>query len=126
MSNFIQIITFSGLYAVLNTLGAGMIKSELKNYELSKIQDYVLFLFRYKVILSFAIILLSALMMFKALSLGKFAIISPIATGINFILTIFIGYFFFKDNLTLMHLLGILLICSGIVMISFAENRIGV
>jgi uncharacterized membrane protein len=123
MGNYFQILTFSGLYAILNTFGAAIIKSELKKYELLKIQDYLLFLFRYKVIFSFFIILISALMMFKALSLGKFSIISPIATGINFLLTISIGYFFFKDVLTIIHFVGILLICSGIFMISFAEAK---
>lgn len=124
MNHFVQIILFSTLYALFNSLGAGMIKNELKTSVLVSVSDYVYFLFKIKVIVSFTIILFSALMMFKALSLGKFSIISPIATGINFFVTILLGYFFFKDNLTIFHLMGLFLIFMGIFVISFAENTI--
>ena len=123
MSKFIQIVMYSILYALFNTLGAGIIKKELKNYQLITIEDYFFFLFRVKVILSFIIILISALMMFKALSLGKFSIISPLATGINFLFTILIGYFIFKENLSLYHFIGLFLIFTGIFTISIAEIK---
>jgi uncharacterized membrane protein len=122
MDKFLQILLFSGLYAILNTTGAGIIKSELKGQNLSTVSDFVFFLFRLKVILAFSIILVSALMMFKALSLGKFSLISPIATGINFCLTIVIGYFFFHDKLTYLHFIGLFLIFAGIFLVSIAEK----
>ncbi|TAE18432.1 MAG: hypothetical protein EAZ95_04335 [Bacteroidetes bacterium] len=122
MDKFLQILLFSGLYAILNTTGAGIIKTELKNQSLSSVADFVLFLFRIKVILAFGIILVSALMMFKALSLGKFSLISPIATGINFCLTIAIGYFFFHDKLTFLHFVGLFFIFAGIFLVSIAEK----
>jgi uncharacterized membrane protein len=122
MNKFLQILLFSGLYAVLNTTGAGIIKAELKNQSLSTALDFLFFLFRGKVILAFSIILASALMMFKALSLGKFSLISPIATGINFCLTIVIGYFFFQDRLTWLHFIGLFFIFLGIFLVSIAEK----
>jgi len=123
MDKFLQILVFSGLYAVLNTAGAGIIKNELKDQSLNTVSDFLFFLFRLKVILAFSIILLSALMMFKALSLGKFSLISPIATGINFSLTIAIGYFFFQDKLTFLHFIGLFCIFAGIFIISVAEAK---
>lgn len=124
MDKFLQILLFSGLYALLNTTGAGIIKTALKNQALNTASDFIFFLFRFQVIIAFAIILASALMMFKALSLGKFSLISPIATGINFCLTVAIGYFFFQDRLTWMHFIGLFFIFTGIFIVSMAEKQV--
>ena len=121
MPQIIKIILACSLYAVMNTAGAAIIKNELKTHTLNSFKEYALFLFNFKVIGAFFIILLSALMMFKALSLGKFSLISPIATGINFFITVMIGYFIFKETLTIYHWLGLCLILLGIVVISLAE-----
>ena len=123
MNNNVKIVFFSTLYALFNVIGAGMIKQELRTYTLDSISHYFYFLFKIKVMISFAIILASALMMFKAISLGNFSFISPIATGINFFLTISIGYFIFKDNITILQVFGLILIFCGILCISIAELK---
>lgn len=120
----LKIVLVCTLYAVLNTTGAAIIKNELKTMSLNSVKDYVIFLFNFRVIGAFSVILLSALMMFKAFSLGKFSLISPIATGINFFITVMIGFFIFKETLTALHFAGLSLIFIGIIIIGFAEKSI--
>ncbi len=119
---FLSVTLFCTLYALFNVAGATIIKKELPLHPLNSAMDYFTFLFRFKVIIAFSVILISALLMFKALSLGKFSIINPIANGINFVLTIAVGMLYFKDKITLYHLLGIFLILVGIIIISQAEK----
>lgn len=70
----------------------------------------------------FAIILISALVLFKALSMAKFSLVNPVASGINFVFTLAVGYFVFSDRITWVHMIGLALILSGIVMISLVER----
>lgn len=76
------------------------------------------FLIQPSVIFAFAVIFLSALVMFKALSSGAFSLVIPIATGINFIFTVAIGYYLFNDTLNLRSVIGFLLILLGILVLS--------
>lgn len=122
MTNFLQVVLLCCLYAVLNVLGASIIKKELQYCSLEKVEDYFYFLLRLKVILAFFIILLSALTIFKALSLTKFSIVTPIATSVNFVLTVSVGYFYFHDNLTWKHFVGLILILAGVTLIGLAER----
>lgn len=110
-------IFFSLMYALFNVSGAALIKSELKNRLLTNAQDYIDLLFKLKVIAGFAIIFLSALIFFKALSLAKFSVVMPIAIGINFGLTILFGYFLFSEKITFFTFLGLALILGGIIII---------
>jgi len=115
------------LYAILNVAGAGIIKNELMNFQkeghqLSMPVDYAYFLFRLKVILGFVVILFSALTMFKALSLQNFSFVAPLATGINFLLTIVVGVIFFKDKISLPQYLGLMFIISGIMLVSLSAK----
>ena len=63
-------------------------------------------------------IILSALSLFKALSTNNFSLIIPIANGINFILTVMLGYYLFQDKLSFMSFVGFVLIIGGIVVLS--------
>jgi multidrug transporter EmrE-like cation transporter len=111
-------IFFSTLYAIFNVTGAAIIKAKLKNSTLINFNDWLGFLFSFTTVGAFALIFVSALFMFKALSTLNFTFIMPIATGINFMFTIFVGYYFFKDKVNYLSLLGFLLILSGIVLLS--------
>jgi multidrug transporter EmrE-like cation transporter len=120
--NFLPVIIYSLIYAALNVSGAALVKSELQTFKLQGIRDYVMFLFRWKVMLGFAIILISALVMFKALSLARFSVVNPVATGVNFAFTLAMGYFAFNDRITLTHIFGFALILGGILVVSMAER----
>jgi multidrug transporter EmrE-like cation transporter len=120
--NFLPVIIYSLLYAALNVSGAALVKSELASFKLVFVKDYIQFLFRWKVMLGFTIILLSALVLFKALSIARFSVVNPVATGINFAFTLAMGYFAFNDRISLTHIFGLALILAGIIIISMAER----
>lgn len=120
--NFGVVLLYCLTYAVCNVSGAALIKSELKNVQLKGAMEYVLFLFRAKVFMGFAVVFLSSLVLIKALSLAKISLVNPIATGINFCLTLFFGYFLFQEKLTLTHYIGMILILTGIVLIASVEQ----
>jgi multidrug transporter EmrE-like cation transporter len=113
-----QAISYCVLYAILNVSGAGLIKWKLKGRSLAVLSDWVGFLLEPQVITAFALIFVSALVLFKALSSGQFTFIIPIAVGVNFILTVMAGYFLFKDTLNGVSFIGFALILTGIIILS--------
>ena len=119
----ITAIIFCFLYAVLNVSGAAIIKWKLKGRVLTEFSHLLNLLLDFHVILAFGLIFVSALMFFKALSLGQFTLIVPVATGINFALTVIAGYLLFKDQINLVSFIGFACIISGIILLSL-NNRI--
>lgn len=111
-------ILFCILYAMLNVSGSALIKWKLKGRQLMQWNDWISFLFQAQVITAFAIIFVSALVLFKALSSGQFSFIIPVAVGINFILTVMIGHWLFKDPVNMVSLFGFTLILTGIIILS--------
>lgn len=111
------------LYALLNSAGASILKSQLQSTQLISIKSYIEILLNIKVIAGFSLIFISALVLFKALSIGKFSLIGPLSNGINFVCTISIGYFFFHDRLNIYQVFGLLLIITGILFISLNGNK---
>ncbi|HTD95197.1 MAG TPA: hypothetical protein VK644_15330 [Chitinophagaceae bacterium] len=114
----IKAITFCFLYALLNVSGAALIKWKLKGRILSTFNDWLQFLLNPQVIGAFALIFVSALVLFKALSAGNFTFIIPVSAGINFVLTIIAGYYIFRDQLNTASFVGFGLIISGIILLS--------
>jgi multidrug transporter EmrE-like cation transporter len=114
----IKTISYCLLYAIFNVSGAALIKLKLKGYVLIGIKNWIDFLMNMQVVLAFILIFASALVMFKALSTSAFSFTIPIATGINFALTIIAAYFIFKDKLNFLSFIGFGLILSGIVLLS--------
>jgi multidrug transporter EmrE-like cation transporter len=120
--NFIPVVLYSILYAALNVSGAALIKTELKTSSLAGVKDYFFFLFRMRVIAGFAVVFLSALVLIKALSIAKISLVNPVATGVNFMLTLVVGYFVFSERIGWAHYIGLTLILTGIVVISMSER----
>ncbi|HEY6975845.1 MAG TPA: hypothetical protein VH396_06135 [Chitinophagaceae bacterium] len=106
------------LYAAFNVSGAALIKWQLKGRTLTTFNEWLGLIFNFSFAIAFIMIILSAFSLFKALSTNHFSLIIPIANGINFILTIVIGSYFFQDKLSLMSFLGFVLIISGIIVLS--------
>ena len=96
-----------------------MIKTQLKGRTLVSPADWISLIGNIPFLAAFLLIALSAMALFKALSTQNFTLIIPLATGINFILTIGVGYFVFHDRLSMLSLLGFILIISGILVLSF-------
>ena|SRR5947209_1989078 len=106
------------LYTVFNVSGAASIKWLLRGRMLLTFREWMQFLLSIPFVISFSLIILSALCLFKALTTNSFSLIIPIATGINFFLTVVVGYFLFNDRLSLASYMGFLLILSGILVLS--------
>ena len=106
------------LYAAFNVTGAALIKIQLKGKTLTNINDWFSLVLNIPFITAFALIIFSALALFKALSTNNFSLIIPLATGINFMLTIGVGYYLFQDKLSAISFLGFILIIGGIVILS--------
>jgi multidrug transporter EmrE-like cation transporter len=106
------------VYAVFNVAGAALIKWNLRAKELNSLKEWFGFIFQVPFFVAFALILTSAFALFKALSTNHFSLVIPIATGINFMLTIGVGYFLFQDRLTFLSFLGLVLIITGILLLS--------
>ncbi len=106
------------LYALLNVSGAALIKWQLKGKSLESVGEWLKLVLNLTFVAAFVLIILSALAFFKALSTNSFSIIIPIATGINFILTIVVGYYLFHDKLSTLSFLGFALIIAGIILLS--------
>jgi multidrug transporter EmrE-like cation transporter len=106
------------LYAAFNVSGAALIKWQLKGKSLETLNEWLKLMFNLPFIIAFLLIVFSALAFFKALSTNSLSLIIPIATGINFILTIGVGYYLFQDRLSMLSFIGFILIISGIIVLS--------
>lgn len=120
--NFIPVIIYCIVYAALNVSGAALIKTELKSAELAGLKEYFFFLFRFRVMAGFAVVFISALVLIKALSIAKISLVNPMATGVNFMFTLAVGYFLFEERIGWAHYVGLSLILMGILLISVAER----
>ena len=123
MSVKLASVFFCFLYALLNVFGAAIIKFQLHGRKLSNIGEWISFLFQPFIILAFLIIFLSALVMFKALSIEQFSFVIPVSTGINFMLTVIVGYYLFKDSLNFTSFIGLALIISGIIILALNSPK---
>lgn len=112
------------LYAAFNVSGAALIKWQLKGKSLETINEWLKLMLNLTFIAAFFLIVLSALAFFKALSTNSFSIIIPIATGVNFILTIAVGYYLFQDKLSLLSFIGFILIIGGIILLSLNNTEV--
>lgn len=118
MNKIVLSLVFATLYAVLNVSGSAIIKHKLKTQSLSGLSNWISFLFSIQTITAFTLIFISALLMFKALSFSNFTFIVPIATGINFVTTVIVGYFLFQEKVNYVSFIGFSFILCGIVILS--------
>jgi len=117
----INILLYSFLYAIFNVSGATIIKSKLMLVDLTTFRAFIVFLLDWKIVLAIFLIFISMFFSIKTLSIDKFSVIIPILTGVNFLVTIIVGYLLFKDTLILTSYIGILFIILGIYMIGLAN-----
>ena len=117
----INILVYSLLYAIFNVTGAAIIKSKLLVSGISDFKEFLVFFLDFKIIIAMIFIFISMFFSIKALSLDKFSMVIPILTGVNFVVTIAVGYFFFKDYLVLTGYIGILLIILGIYLLGLGK-----
>ncbi len=119
----IKAVMLCVLYAFLNVSGAALIKWKLKGRTLAALNDWLRLLLEPQVIAAFALIFLSMLVIFKALSLANFSFVIPVSAGVNFLLTVIAGYFIFRDQLNYVSFIGFALIISGILLLSINNSQ---
>ena len=100
-----------------------MIKWKLKGKSLNDFSQWLNFLLDIQVIGAFALIFVSALVIFKALSSANFTFVIPVSAGINFVLTVIAGYYIFKDKINFVSFIGFALILSGILLLSLNSTQ---
>lgn len=71
--------------------------------------------------LGFILYIFSFLLWQKLVSLYDLSFIVPLSMGIIQVLVLLLGYFYFKENITKLNLVGIILIIIGIVLISIKK-----
>jgi len=125
MTRAVALFFYCLIYAILNVSGAAIIKWKLEDKALSNFENWLGFLFQIPVLLAFMVIFLSALVMFKALSTSNFTLVIPIASDINFFLTIFVGVLIFKDSISYETILGMAFIIIGITILSLNSSPYG-
>jgi multidrug transporter EmrE-like cation transporter len=116
-------VLYCALYALLNVSGAAIIKWNLKGKVLTNFNQWINILLNVQVIVAFALIFVSMLVIFKALSTANFTFVIPVSAGINFILTVIAGYYIFKDQMSLASFAGFALIISGILILSLNSTQ---
>jgi len=116
-----SIYIFSFLYAVFNVAGAAIIKNKLLIGPITNFKEFLFFLLDFKIIFAIFFIFISMFFSIKALSFDRFSLVIPILTGINFLVTVGVGYIFFKDELALTGYLGILFIIVGIYLLGLGK-----
>lgn len=117
----IGVYIFAILYAIFNVSGSALIKSKLLVVKIATFKEFIYFLFDLKVLLAIFCIFISMFFSIKALSLDKFSLVIPILTGVNFLVTVAVGYFVFNDEIALTGYMGILLIIIGIYLLSVGK-----
>jgi multidrug transporter EmrE-like cation transporter len=122
MSKTLYAALFGTLYAALNVGGASLIKAFLQQHPIQKLGDYIPVLTSPQVIAGFGLIFIAALVLFKALSVVEFSFVIPLATGINFLLTVLVGYYLFSEKLGPLAYVGIVLIFTGILLLSAGRS----
>ena len=105
-------------YAILNVSGTALIKNAVVGSDLNSIRSYIYTLFELKVMTGILLNFSSMLIMMKALSLEKFTYVFPVAIGINFAITVIIGYIVFGEEVDINLLFGLLFIMAGIILMS--------
>ena len=106
------------VYAILNASGTALIKSTATEYNLINLSSYINILLDIRIVAGIALNFSSMLIIIKALSMERFTYVFPVAIGINFVVTIIIGYVVFGERLDIDMLSGILLILLGIFIMS--------
>lgn len=114
MTSFSSVLLFSSLYAVFNVSGAAIIKNKLLSEKIDGFSDFIIFLIDPRIFVAIFFIFFSMFFSIKALSLSSFSSVIPLMTAVNFMITVTVGVFLFKDQLVLSGYIGIAMILLGV------------
>lgn len=118
------LLSYAGAYALLNVAGAACVKAEIATgvHAFDSPRGYGRFLLEWRVLAGLGLVCLSALVLFRALSLLEFSRMIPVSIGMNFVLAALVGRIFFAESFSLMKLTGLVLMLAGAVLTSIAKE----
>lgn len=105
------------IYIALTTGGLFCLKSGGNSLTLALKNGFNLKI-GYITALGFLLYVFSFLLWQKLLATYDLSYIVPITTGIIQVIIILIGYFFFKESISIVNLVGIILVIIGVILIS--------
>lgn len=105
------------VYLIFTTTGIFLMKLGGNSISLS-LKDSISFKIGHITLLGFLCYICSFLLWQKLLTLFDLSYIVPITTGISQVVIVCIGYFFFKEQLNLTNMIGILFIIIGVMLVS--------
>ncbi len=108
------------LYIALTTGGLFCLKSGGDSLSLALKEGFNLKI-GYVTALGLLLYVFSFLLWQKLLTTYDLSYIVPLTTGIIQIIIILIGYFFFKESISVVNLIGIILVIIGVVLISIKK-----
>ena len=100
-----------------NLIGTAIIKSKVSEVEFHSFLEFVKLIFSFKVVFGITLIGLGFVTMIFILKTIDFSVLIPIASGISFILSTFIGVYYFKEKFGPSLFIGLLFILIGIYII---------
>ncbi len=113
-------IILTGIYVLLTTGGLFCMKLGGDSLSLS-LKNEISFRIGFITALGFLLYIGSFLLWQKLIATYDLSYIVPIATGIVQIVVLIGSYFFFKENMSVLNIIGILLVIAGIVLISIRK-----
>lgn len=105
------------VYLLFTTTGIFLMKLGGNSLALT-LKNGVSFKIGYITLTGFFCYICSFLLWQKLLTIFDLSYIVPITTGISQIVIVCIGYFFFKEQLSITNMIGILLIIIGVILVS--------
>jgi drug/metabolite transporter (DMT)-like permease len=107
--------------AVLNIIGIAIVRNGVKGFKFSTPKNIVIELFNFKILVGIMLIGIGFIFTLLILSTHKLSYYQPLSSGITFIVTIAVSFFFLKESITLISTVGILIIMLGCIILSFQK-----
>ena len=108
------------IYILLTTGGLFCLKTGGNSLSLV-LKNGISFKIGYITTLGFALYICSFLLWQKLLANYDLSYIVPITTGVVQVIVLLISYFFFKENINAINIIGIVLVIAGVILISIKK-----
>ena len=109
-----KLLVIAFIQAVLNTVGAGLIKGALTTHKLDTPLSYITLFFQNRAILGVLAIGLGFLCVLKVLEGSRLSVFIPITSALSFIVVGYIDIAYFNNKITTNTIIGMLLTLAGI------------
>ncbi len=98
-----------------------MIRNGIQGFKYSTIKLSIIELFNFKIIIGIILIGIGFIFTLLILSTQKLSYYQPLSSGITFIVTLVVSFFFLKESISFISLFGIFIIMLGCMILSFQK-----